>query len=660
MADGVKMANVANVTLIKGEFSTGKTARLISDVLDLLEGGIPASDIVVFTASPVAADDFARRLDAAALGRNVDAQLAVAKVRVCTPRAFFLEALATPAAQAVTGRDARLLNSFEYDFFLEDLKTSTIPLKRLSEMMKFFNRQLTELRDFEEGWLYTVEEQELYDLMQDCLGFERGIMPNEAAGLFVRAAQAGAAPKVPYVFADDFRRLSRGSQIAITMIASERLTVTDGPGLALPVFEDYPYAEGLDELEEENPDMEVVELSEAHCSKAGFAAADAFLHEAALPTVTPDELNAADWDLDAARKAKGIKEVVLPVSAGAGEGAVEVLKFETPQKEYRGIASRVAKCLAEGAAPEDILVVAPHRTWLRNLGVALADKGVKTSELAVGKAFAGDIRDFEHCDAHQVFTALALLANPNDGVAWRSWLGFGDWLTNSNGMKQLRDRGAMTGKAIDAAIEYLPAMAEHLGVSEGRDSCERMNAAMERAKVLYERCAGLTGEELLRAVTATVLGEGKEVPAALLKLVAPITAKNQSLLTPAVLVARATKRLQYPTCAPDTVRLVPYDKLCGLSAKVVFVCGFVNGFVPKHDYFDLAQLEASKREKRRQEDLARAVEVFTVATERVVVSTFAIVDMEVADRSRIVMDRIGLVDGKPMSFAQPSILLDLL
>ena len=553
-----------------------------------------------------------------------------------------------------------MLNSFEYDFFLGDLKTSTIPTKRLGEMMKFFNRQLSELRDFEEGWLYTVEEQELYDLMQDCLGFTRGIAVNEAAGLFVRAAEAGVTAKVPYVLVDDFRCLSRGSQIAATMIAGEQLTVTDDPAGPLPTFEDYPYAAGLDELEEENPDMVMIELSEAHCARAGYEAAAAFLRAASIPTLTAEELNKADWDEQAALAAKNLPEVVLPTWSGAGEASVERLQFETPQKEYRGVAAKVAKLIEEGYVPRDIVVAAPHRTWQRNMAIALDKLGIRAAELAFGKVFAGDIRDFASCDAHRVYTALALLANPADGVAWRSWLGFGDWLTNSNGIKQLRDRAAIAGRAIDAAIEMLPMLAEGLNASEGRESCERMNDAVGRCKVLFERCSGLVGEELLGAVSSCVLGEDAEVPPVVRKLVAPTTAKNQSMLTPAVFVARANKRLQFPTCNMDEVRLIPYNRMSGISAKVLVICGFVNGFVPGHEYFDLTKLIADKREKRRIEDLNRAAQVFSSATERIVVSTFAQVDMEVAGRSHIVMDRIGLVDGKPMSYTQPSILLDLL
>ena len=38
MADGVKMANVPSVTLIKGDFATGKTTGLINRVLELVGG----------------------------------------------------------------------------------------------------------------------------------------------------------------------------------------------------------------------------------------------------------------------------------------------------------------------------------------------------------------------------------------------------------------------------------------------------------------------------------------------------------------------------------------------------------------------------------------------------------------------------------------------
>ncbi|MBR3258860.1 MAG: hypothetical protein IKF96_07720 [Eggerthellaceae bacterium] len=397
MADIVAFAHVPEVVAIKGGFATGKTTAIVTAVLDLLAGGAKGEDILVFAASPLAADDLAERLRVAAPEALAKA---AADVRVTVPREYQLETLATHEAQAITGRDARLLNSFEYDFLMEDLKTSTIPLKRLSEMMKFFNRQFTELRDFDEDWFYTTEERELYELLQDCLGFTRGIMPSELAGLFVRVAQGGATAKVPYVFVDDFRCLSRGSQIAASMIAGERLTVTDNPDFAMRVFEDYPYAAGLDELEAANPDTQVVELGDSYSCPAGYAAMDAYLHQAALPPVNADELNKADWDLGAARKAKGIKEVILPRAAGVGAAAVEQRTFASPQKEFRGVAAYVEACIDEGVAPGDIVVVTTNRMWQRNLSVALAGRGIPVSDLSSGKVFAGDIRDFAYCDAH--------------------------------------------------------------------------------------------------------------------------------------------------------------------------------------------------------------------------------------------------------------------
>ena len=69
MDDRVKMSHVDQTTLIRGSFSTGKTQRLIDEVLALLDAGTPSRDIVVFCAAPAAADDFAYRLKAAAAGR---------------------------------------------------------------------------------------------------------------------------------------------------------------------------------------------------------------------------------------------------------------------------------------------------------------------------------------------------------------------------------------------------------------------------------------------------------------------------------------------------------------------------------------------------------------------------------------------------------------
>ena len=187
-----------------------------------------------------------------------------------------------------------------------------------------------------------------------------------------------------------------------------------------------------------------------------------------------------------------------------------------------------------------------------------------------------------------------------------------------------------------------------------------MQAAVERCKELYERCAGLAGSALLQEVVAFVLGEDAKMPALITKLVGPVGGADQSLLSARVFVERAKKRLQYPSCSPEAVRVIPYDQVIGVAPKVLVVPGFVNGFMPKHDFLDPSELTQTKREQRRGEDLLRAVRVFSSATERIAVSTFARADIEVAERTRIYMDRIGLLDGRRVSYTQPSILLEYL
>ena len=130
------------VVLYKGAVGTGKTSALVAAAAEKVAAGAAPESLLVFASTPDAAAQLEKRLAAAGVGA----------VRVTTPRAFCLQVLSTPAAREATGRDPRLVSSFEQAFIMEDMKVSGLKIKRLREMLKFFYRGWTELSGEDPEW----------------------------------------------------------------------------------------------------------------------------------------------------------------------------------------------------------------------------------------------------------------------------------------------------------------------------------------------------------------------------------------------------------------------------------------------------------------------------------------------------------------------------
>ena len=69
---------------------------------------------------------------------------------------------------------------------------------------------------------------------------------------------------------------------------------------------------------------------------------------------------------------------------------------------------------------------------------ALLAAKVPAQALTDRQPVRGDIRDNERCVPAHVLTALDLVADPENALAWRCWCGYGDWLANSSALANLR------------------------------------------------------------------------------------------------------------------------------------------------------------------------------------------------------------------------------
>lgn len=616
-------------TRIVGGVGTGKTQELINRAVKALKQGAKVTDVLVLCATPQAALAFKARLDAAAKAAGVSA----ADVAVTTPRALALDVMGDAEAIRWSGREPRLLTDYEKLFLLEDMKVSGLRPKRLREMLKFFYRSWTELADDDEDWLLAGEESNIHELVKANLAFTRSILEPELGNLAVNylRSHAGArdAHAFAHVFVDDYQRISKASQLLAGLVARESLTIAGDRVACVEVYDSYPYAAGLDEFMDAHAGAADVELTECRTCAAGAQATAKLLADPA------------------------VESVAFRPADSATAGATEVLDFPEPENEFVGVAKRVADAVAEGASPADVVVAVPNGIWARNITKALLAAKVPAHILTDRQPVRGDIRDNARCVPAHVLTALDLVANPENALAWRCWCGYNDWLANSSAIANLRTYADEHNEGLVAALRDVLGGAQAVGTGEIDHVVGAKRVADAHAAGLFviEAAARLEGSALLDKLAELVTGEAGATAPAVVRSLCLASEDNSA----AAMAARFRARLLAPTIdAADAVQVVPYDQVAGLSPKMLVVAGFVAGFIPCREYYDSAEMPLDKQEREHEKDVRRVYALAGKASQKLVVSRFGMTDLETAGRLKLHIGRIRLQNGTRMCIIPPS------
>lgn len=616
-------------TRIVGGVGTGKTQELINRAVKALKQGAKVTDVLVLCATPQAALAFKARFDAAAKAAGVSA----ADVAVTTPRALALDVMGDAEAIRWSGREPRLLTDYEKLFLLEDMKVSGLRPKRLREMLKFFYRSWTELADDDEDWLLAGEESNIHELVKANLAFTRSILEPELGNLAVNylRSHAGArdAHAFAHVFVDDYQRISKASQLLAGLVARESLTIAGDRVACVEVYDSYPYTAGLDEFMDAHAGVADVELTECRTCAAGAQATAKLLADPA------------------------VESVAFRPADSAAAGATEVLDFPEPENEFVGVAKRVADAVAEGASPADVVVAVPNGIWARNITKALLAAKVPAHILTDRQPVRGDIRDNARCVPAHVLTALDLVANPENALAWRCWCGYNDWLANSSAIANLRTYADEHNEGLVAALRDVLGGAQAVGTGEIDHVVGAKRVADAHAAGLFviEAAARLEGSALLDKLAELVTGEARATAPAVVRSLCLASEDNSA----AAMAARFRARLLAPTIdAADAVQVVPYDQVAGLSPKMLVVAGFVAGFIPCREYYDSAEMPLDKQEREHEKDVRRVYALAGKASQKLVVSRFGMTDLETAGRLKLHIGRIRLQNGTRMCIIPPS------
>ena len=694
--EGVARAALSSSRAIQvvGGPGTGKTQAIVQRAARLLAASARPDDVLVLAATRSAADVLRARVAACGVV-GADA------VEVCTPAQFFEQVLSCPEARAFTGRTPRLLADFEERILMEDMKTCGLKTKRMREMLKFFFKQWTELGDEREGFLVEDDEHLVHDAIMRHLRLRGAMLPVELGNLAVKflrdCPDVPAACRRAHVLADDVQDYSKATQLALDLIARESLMVCGNVNEQVETAEAYPCPEGFAAFAETHEGAEVVTLTQGVRSAPRIAAVGNGLAEAggmdARTLVTVGEGGAAERvcaggeavagamsEGDAARAAgehagtAADAEGVAVAGAARADlpGDVRFVQWVDPNAEFMGIARFLkhafagtpsAHVAAGGSAPagedlcaggasagasavaplhpRDVAVVVPNALWGRSIAKVLEVNGMPSDQLVSYHALKGDPRNAERCADLRAYTLLTLAADLDDAVAWRSWCGFGDYLTHSNHWCRLEDFAEAAGMGVVEALAQLADFDEP--PFAGADV---LAARWRQAQELLAPVAGKRGFTLL---SACKLPGHDELPPAFEALLAPLSGTEDA----AELLARARGRLERRFADVDAVRIALPSMLVGLEFDTVIIAGAVDGFYPGVGAFDI------ENDEDRQAEIAAAdrrawYAAMGTARRTLVVSTFQKDRAEVALRSGMQVHRIRDEHGQAVARLAPS------
>ena len=579
------------------------------------------------------------------VGPDVNRAAGAGEVQVLTCRELACAVLADPDSAAATGMSfssgrARLLSAYETDFLMEDVKTLGARPKRLREMLKFFYRGWTELADEDPEWLFTVEEIDTFEFLTCELQYLGAMMEPQVSNLATKALRMEGQVRERFarrhVFVYGYQSLSRASQLLCQLVAGEELVAGAGPDMDVDVFESYAYPAGVEDFVRLNPAAEVVEVS-----------------------------------------AQGV----------AGDKVRDAHSWKTPADEVEGTADAIAAAVEAGTNAEDIAVVTFHPWWTQQMARALQVRGLQANAWLGAPKLHGDIRELDRCLGLRTVTLLRLLADEHDGMAWRSWFGFGDYLARSNQFAEMRRRvcGMRIGEGCTVAAskraevraqEAASACGKGATCGDARDTCGEGAAKLSAhgdvhgdlaaygidldsdLKPLFAEVCDLRGPKLLAYLVETLAGPDVPLPAS----VRPLLALGPD--ADAAQMVAELDRLQFFSGVPARagVTVASFAALADIDFDQVFIVGFANGLFPRADYFDLTKVTVDKQAKMGERDAHAARAMAGLGTRGLHVGSFERCERMLADRMGVKQVRIYAADdfGREMVEAAPSIYTNVL
>lgn len=636
---------------VVGGGGTGKSCGLLERARFLMSQGEPAHHVLLLCSTQGAAKAMRSRAAAFPELRNVE---------ITTVAQYAIYVLNSDSAKQCTQRVARMLANFEYAILMEDMKVCGLKPKRLREMLKYFYKELSELGDEKESFIQNSEESDVFQTLQENLRLRKGMLYEELSNVaykFMRDYPEQACSFTrPFVLVDDFQNLNRASQLFVEKLSSKSLVVTGCSNEQVVSMEPYPSLQGFLSFDITHKGTKVIYLFQAlRCPARINAVANSLvvqggLNQKELVSIAGDHIVDGNHEIAGSQGVDNNQTSVGNQTAFANsKGDIRFVEWTYPNDEFMGIVRYIKHCLHDASRPvraQDIFVAVPNKIWGKAIAKVLTANGIKADQVTSNHALQGDPRVKEKCLDLQAYTRLNLAACPEDVVAWRSWCGFGDFLTNSNHWFRLEKYAQQAGIGILEALERASLLTE----GELFNGANILVKRYQEGRAFIQRASSKQGFALLNDCSPV---QGEVPPAAFMSLVEPVSGCETAL----ELLQRANERMELCFGETNAVRVGLLQMSCGMEFDTVIITGAVEGFYPAYETIGTELDDERIHELRLQERRLWYVAI-TKAHHTLICSTIQKDESNTAASLGMYAHRIRMENGKSLAILAPTPYLD--
>lgn len=586
----IASSNDARLRVLAGP-GTGKTFALNRLVMRLLEQGENPRRILVVTFTRTAAADLERELERLGVP-GCD------EIRVGTLHSFCFTILAGAAVLAQHNRVARIVLQvkkhggylgFEYGPLLKDLNNSDVfgdtrsRIRRIRAYEAAWARQQREVA----GQAQDAVDQQFEAVLLSWLRFHRAMLIGELipeALTYLRENPlAREHTAFDRIIVDEYQDLNKADQSIIDVLATRgTLMIVGDEDQSIYHFR-HANPEGIEDFPNRHPGTIDRTMDTCRrCAKVVVRAANSLISYNHLGggAVRP-----------------------LHEYAQNPEGEIHRVQWVNLNQEIEGLANYVEYRIAQGHyEAKDFLILCPRRRIGYRLRRELRARNVDARSFFPEEAL-------EEEEAQEAFTLLTLLADPEDRVALRFWLGCksDNWLVGR--YAQLRQLCENSG---DSPYQALTKMENGEIPRAGYSHLlARFRALQQQFRVLEDK----VGSELVD----TLFPPDTPWAEAVRDILAgqEITEETDAgrLLT---MVREKLSRPEIPS-NPDYVRIMSLHASKGLTSNVTIITTMINSLIPNED-----PLATPVEQQRNMEEQRRLFYVGVTRTREVLVLSYPV------------------------------------
>lgn len=535
-AYGIAASVERRVRVLAGP-GAGKSFAMKRRIARLLEEGVDPATVLAVTFTRVAAEDLHRELSSMDV---VGAEALSGR----TVHSLAMSILMRNHVLPILGRTPRPLNDFELHPLLEDISSAHGNKHERRKKIKAYEAAWARLQHQQPGYAQSQADINFANDLLLWMRFHEAMLIGEVIPhLYQYLSQNPAAAEIgefSHVLIDEYQDLNRVEQEVLELLGQRSAMCVIGDDDQSIYSFKHAHPDGVRDwaLSDDREDHEIVECR--RCPTTVVRMANSLISQ------------------NQNRVARQMQQ-----RASNGPGQVVIGQYADEHAEAQAVATKIQQLISSGTPPGAIIVLAQRRTFANPVFNLLRAAGVPVKSYYAESALDSDA-------AQERFALLKLALNPDDRVALRWLLGFGDSRWRSTAYRRISNHCHQHGQSPREVLEQL---------ANGILRIAYTGPLVARYQAIQAEVQTLVGLQAdLSAFASAWLPNRTAVPL-LAELVDLALEEADDMNSFFRLLSESITEPDVPA-EVEEVRVMSLHKSKGLSSPYVFIVGCVEGLVP--------------------------------------------------------------------------------